>query len=362
MSEPHALLINTGSRNCKLTLLDATGATVQKWQLEGQALPGAPQAWLASLDTPVNLTVHRLVHGGTVLAEPAWWSPALDQALAPLDALAPLHNPPARGWAQACARRWPQARHCLIPDTGLFSALPAVTRTLPLPRALREQYQLCRYGFHGLAHSSLSRQLFRQEPALAQGRVITLQLGGGCSATAFRSGRPVETSMGFTPLAGLVMATRCGDLDPGVLLHLLRSGMTADQIEQVLVHESGLKGLSELSGDMRELLAAHTEAAALAIEQFCHRIRHYIGAYAAALGGLDGLVFGGGIGEHAACLREKICSPLGFLGITLDVAINRSARGPTRISRAHSCASVWVMPADEEAEMLRQARQSLEET
>lgn len=362
MGEPDWLLVNTGSRNCKLTQMAPDGTVRQRWLLEGKALLEPPADWLARLGVPLALTAHRLVHGGPELSSPAWWSPALDEALAPLDALAPLHNPPARRWASACAGLWPDARHCLIPDTGFFTALPPLARTLPLPSHLRDCLHLYHYGFHGLAHASLWRQLAACDPASARGRVITLQLGGGCSAAALRNGVPVDTSMSFSPLAGLVMATRPGDLDPGVLLHLLKSGLAIDELEHLLYHESGLKGLSDQSGDMRTLLAAHSRAASLAVEQFCYRIGQYIGAYAVSLGGLDAVVFGGGIGENAASIREQVCSRLALLGIALDGRANASATGSTCISHASSRVAAWVLPSDEETEMQRLTQHLLKRT
>ncbi|MFZ5560190.1 MAG: acetate/propionate family kinase [Pseudomonadota bacterium] len=360
MSEMLQLLVNTGSHTCKLVLCTPAGEVRQKWRLEGTTLPTSPRQWLHALEAPVIATVHRLVHGGDVLTAAASWSSSLDEALRPFDALAPLHNPQARQWARACALRWPDAQHCLVPDTGFFAQLPDVSRTLPLPSPMRARYGLHRYGFHGLAHSALWQQLQRQAPEVARGRVVTLQLGGGCSAAAIRNGQPIDTSMSFTPLAGLVMATRPGDLDPGVLLHLLRSGLTVAEIEEMLTHESGLKGLSGGSDDMRELLASSNAGAQLAIAQFCQRVRHYIGAYAATLGGLDAVVFGGGIGEHAPVIRERICRGLDFLGVVLHGPTNASADGTAQISDSQSRVGVWVIRGDEEAEMLRLARPLLE--
>lgn len=357
MPSKWTLVVNTGSRTCKVTLCNAAGVVQQRWLLEGAELPASPGAWLQHLDAPVVRTVHRLVHGGEQVTAPTPWSADLDHALAPLDALAPLHNPQARDWARACAARWPDAEHCVIPDTGFFRSLPSLARTLPLPANLCSQYGLHRYGFHGLAHSALWRGLAERDERTASGRVITLQLGGGCSATALRSGFPLDTSMGFSPLAGLIMASRPGDLDPGVMLHLLKQGLRLDVLEEMLVHQSGLQGLSGLSGDMRELLAAGTPSARQAIAQFCYRVRQYIGAYAAILGGLDGLVFGGGIGEKAALVRAGICQGLQFLGVELDEGLNAAATGTACLSAPGSPVAIWVISGNEEAEMLRQAQQ-----
>jgi len=357
MTSTWTLLVNTGSRTCKVTLCDGSGEVQQRWLLEGDNLPPSPETWLEELKVPILRTVHRLVHGGELVKGPVYWSTLLDHALAPLDSLAPLHNPQARTWARACAARWPDAGHCLVPDTGFFSTLPELARALPLPASLCAQYGLHRYGFHGLAHSALWRQLDLLDPGPASGRVITLQLGGGCSATALNGGRPVDTSMGFSPLAGLVMASRPGDLDPGVLLHVLRQGLPLATLEDLLVHHSGLQGLSRLSGDMRELLATDAPAARQAVEYFCYRIRHFIGGYAATMGGLDALVFGGGIGENAATVRAGICHGLRFLGINLDESLNHSTTGTGCISLPESPVAVWVISGNEEAEMFRQAQQ-----
>lgn len=359
MTSKWTLLVNTGSRTCKVTLYDDAGVVQQRWLLEGGELPSSPAEWLQGLHAPVMNTVHRLVHGGEQVTDAMQWSSALDHALAPLDALAPLHNPQARHWARACAERWPDAEHFFVPDTGFFSSLPALSRTLPLPGSLCLQYGLHRYGFHGLAHSALWQRLADLDARAASGRVITLQLGGGCSATALRGGFPVDTSMGFSPLAGLIMASRPGDLDPGVMLHLLKQGLPLETLEDILIHQSGLQGLSSLSGDMRELLAAGTPGARHAVDQFCYRIRQYIGGYAATLGGLDGLVFGGGIGENAASVRAKVCYGLQFLGVALDDSLNAATTGTSCISPVNSPVAVWVISGNEEAEMLRQAQHLL---
>lgn len=350
----HTLLVNVGSRSVKLTLISASGDPAALPIQEGCATVSDP-ASLATLPDDVSLTVHRLVHGGDVVREAVPCTPALMSALEPLDALAPLHNPPARRWLAACMARWPSARHVLVPDSALFHALPEMSRLLPLPQTLCAQQGLHRIGFHGLAHAGLQRALTAEDPLLGEGRVITLQLGGGCSATAWRAGEPVDTTMGFTPLSGLVMASRSGDIDPGVILHLLRQGMDADVLSDLLTQESGLKGLSGLSGDMRVLMASQTPESQRAIHYFCHRLRQTIGALAATLGGLDALVFGGGIGENQPRIRELTCSGLAHLGILLDDTANADA-GPSRcISTADSPASAWVLHADEAGEMLRLA-------
>ena len=347
------LLVNLGSHNVKLSWQDGIGER-QHWQVPADT---SPETVLAALPT-ATLSVHRLVHGGDVLPTAACWSPSLDQALTALDDIAPLHNPPARRWATACAVRWPQARHVLVPDTGLFRDLPEAVRTLPLPQALRARYGLRQHGYHGLAHAGLLQGLRTVAPQLADGRVITLQLGGGCSATAWHLGRPLDTSMGFTPLAGLVMGTRPGNLDPGVLLYLLRQGMTVDSLDDTLNKSSGLLGLSGRSSDLRELLAANDAASGLAIEQFCLRVRQVIGSQTATLGGLDALVFGGGIGEHQGEVRARIVAPLGCLGISLKDQPTPDL--PARLDDGTRPVAVWALPGREEDQMLSQALACLE--
>lgn len=354
------LLVNVGSRSVKLTLMAACGAISALPVQEGCI---SDPTSLAALPDEVTLTIHRLVHGGHVVREAMLVTPALEATLAPLDALAPLHNPPTRRWLAACITRWPSARHMLVPDSARFHNLPEMARLLPLPQALCTQEGLHRIGFHGLAHAGLQRALSLHDPVRAEGRVITLQLGGGCSATAWQAGEPVDTTMGYTPLSGLAMASRSGDIDPGVMLHLLRQGMNIDTLEQLLTQESGLRGISGMSADMRVLMASQTPDSQRAIYYFCYRLRQAIGAFAATLGGLDALVFGGGIGENQPRIRALTCSGLAHLGITLDDTHNHAAPGhPRYINLTGSLVSVWVLHADEESEMLRLALPLMETT
>lgn len=344
------LLINVGSASIKVDQVRPNGEPLQRWTLPADT---PPDAFLARVTATPWRVVQRLVHGGDLVREPQPWCPELDQRLAPLDPLAPAHNPMVRRWAAACARRWPTVPHLLVPDSGPFADLPPETRTLPLPADLCAQHGLQRYGFHGLAHAGLLAGLAAVMPGCASMRVITLQLGGGCSATAWQHRRAVETSMGFTPLGGLVMGSRPGDLDPGILLHLLRGGESPARLHELLHRESGLKGLSGLSSDVRDLMAAACPQAALAIAQFCLRIRQVIGSQVATLGGLDALVFGGGIGEHQPGLRERICRPLACFGIRLDVTANAQAHAPACLSLPGAPVSLWVMPNGEVDQLLQ---------
>jgi len=285
------LVVNCGSRSIRLAAyrVDASGINViaraHADDLHGEQ---ATTTMLERLPVP-DVVAHRLVHGGDWLIGPCWYRPEQQAQLDALDALAPLHNPKTRRWLANTQQRWPEALQALVPDTGFFHQLPAVAKHLPLPKAISERFQLRRYGFHGLAHQALWRALRDARPDLAAGRVITLQLGGGCSAAALKAGVPLDTSMGFTPLSGLMMSTRPGDLDPGVILRLLTELSAAD-VSTLLNQQSGLLGVSGLSADMRSLLACDNAEAAFAIESFCYRVRHYLGAYAAVLGGIARLL------------------------------------------------------------------------
>lgn len=302
---------------------------------------------------PIDAVCHRVVHGGTALTKSCWLTPAVEDQLRELTVLAPLHNPRAIAWIGAChdvlGATVPQAAAF---DTAFFTDLPRVAATYALPRDLAGPNGMRRFGFHGLAHQSmLGTWCDVTDAAGTAHRIITLQLGSGCSIAAISDGSPIDTSMGFTPLEGLVMATRSGDVDPGLLIHLQRhAGVSAADLEHILSHESGLRGLSGRSGDMRDLLAADDDAAALAIEVYCYRARKYIGAYLAAMNGADGILFGGGVGENAPEVRARILAGLDQLGIKFDKAANKQTIGRRGcISAADSAIAVWVAPVDEAA-------------
>jgi acetate kinase len=293
---------------------------------------------------------HRFVHGGARFTAPVRVDEPVHAELESLAELAPLHNPPALAVIRAAQRRFVGVPHVAVFDTAFFADLPAHAQRYAVPA---DWQGVQRYGFHGLAHESLCRGLAAGCGGCVPARAITLHLGNGCSAAALAAGRPVDTSMGFTPLEGLIMATRPGDLDPGVVLHRLRQGMQHEELERALHRESGLRALSGASGDMRELLTLESQGhdgAAAAIAAFCYRVRKYVGAYAAVLGGLDAIAFGGGIGENAPEIRARICRGLEWLGLELDEPANAVARGHSaRISPARSTAAAYVVNVDEEA-------------
>lgn len=309
----------------------------------------------ASRLPPDNIaaTGHRVVHGGGYFFGPTLLDEHATQRLESLTHLAPLHNPHALAVLERTRRRFPDVPAIAEFDTSFFQDLPDFVRTYAIPSDWSRQFDIRRHGFHGIAHQYMYEQL-RAGAAGASARVISLQLGQGCSAAAIADGRPIETSMGFTPLEGLVMGTRSGDVDPGVLFYMTRyGGCRWQDLEEALNKQSGLLGISGISDDIRKLLELesrqHAEAA-LALSVFCHRLVKYIGAYSAVLGGVDAIVFGGGIGENSAAIRERICSTLQWLGLQLDAEANERCIGQAgEISSATSAVVVRVVAVDEES-------------
>jgi acetate kinase len=306
----------------------------------------------------IAATGHRVVHGGEHFASAARIDPAVSEKLEALNHLAPLHNPHALAVIAAVEKRFPDVPAVAEFDTAFFSDLPETARTYAIPAELAVHYGIRRYGFHGLAHQYMSRQLESLAPRRAQrARVVSLHLGQGCSIAALRDGRPVETSMGFTPLEGLVMATRCGDIDAGILLYLARTGLQWHELEDLLNRKSGLLGLSGESQDVRTLLELEAQrhaGACLALGAFCHRINKYLGAYASVLRGIDTIVIGGGIGENSPAIRARLCAGLTWLGLVLDEQANTDCAGEGgRITADRSTIDVHVIPVDEESIIAR---------
>ena len=301
---------------------------------------------------------HRVVHGGASLHRPARVTDALLDTLAGLTPLAPLHQPHNLTPIRAIAARRPGLPQVACFDTGFHHSLAPVATRFALPRRY-ETEGVRRYGFHGLSYEYIARRLRDEHPALAAGRVIVAHLGNGASLCAMHDGRSVDTTMGFTALDGLVMGTRCGSIDPGAVLYLQQHyGLPADEVERLLYHDSGLLGVSGISGDMRQLIGRREKTAKDAIELFVYRIAREAGALAASLGGLDGFVFTAGIGEHAPAVRGLVVARLGWLGATLDPCAN--TRGHGRISDAGSRIEVHVIPTDEEAMIARHTFETLE--
>lgn len=310
----------------------------------------------------VRAVAHRIVHGGISFSASCILDATVERALVALTELAPLHLPIALDWVARCRAIFsPSVLQIAVFDTAFFAALPAVAQRYAIPLDLQKTHGVRRFGFHGLAHDSMLRRVQHLRPDLDRGgRMISLQLGAGCSVAAIDRGVPQDTSMGFSPLEGLVMSTRSGDIDAGLVTFLERTaGFTAERLERLLNKESGLLGLSGLSGDMRALLKSGRSEADFAIELYCYRIRKYIGAYIAVLGGIDVIVFGGGVGEHSPEVRERILAGMDWCGVTLDRDRNHAARGTdetdARISSSSAPVDVWVVAVDEGAVLAREA-------
>ena len=304
---------------------------------------------------------HRVVHGGAEYRQPAVVNAELLDDLRQLVPLAPDHLPREIEVIQAALRAYPDVRcHVACFDTTFHRSMPEVARLYALPADLQER-GLLRYGFHGLSYEYIAGELSLLADQKAKGRVVIAHLGSGASMAALRNGCSVETTMGFTPAGGLVMSTRCGDVDPGLLVHLLRDeSRTVEDVNELINRKSGLLGLSGISSDMQELLQLEREepAARRAIEVFCYQARKYLGALAAVLGGLDTLVFTAGIGENAPSVRRRICQGLECLGIRLDA--KRNLAGDAVISVDGSPTTVRVMATNEEVMIARHARSVFE--
>lgn len=360
------LAVNAGSSVVRLSLHDA-GAPEAAPRARRRAERDDTDALAALVREagggPIDAVAHRVVHGGQALPPACVIDEQVEAAVRAAVPLAPLHNPVALAWvAAARSALGPDVPQIAVLDTGFFRELPAAAATYALPAGLCRKHRLRRVGFHGLAHRALLRAWCSRHPELpGGGKVVSLQLGSGCSAAAVDRGRPVDTSLGFSPLEGLVMATRPGDVDPGVLTFLARAeGLDPDALDELLSTRSGLLGISGTSARMEELLASDAPAARLAVDVWVHRARHYLGAFLAALGGADGVLLGGGIGEHAAPLRERLLADFAWCGLRLDAVANDACRGEAaRISAAASGIEAWVLPVDEAAELVHAAREVL---
>jgi acetate kinase len=310
-------------------------------------------SWLvdAAQGRPILAVGHRVGHGGEAYAEPVLVDKQVLETLTGLIPLVPLHQPNNLAAIRAVAADHPKLPQVACFDTGFHRGRARVTEQLGLPRALLER-GVKRYGFHGLSYEYIAGRLRELAPEVAEGRVVVAHLGSGASMAALRGGRSVDTTMSFSALDGLPMGTRCGVLDPGVLLFLMREdGLGVKELEDLLYKRSGLLGLSGVSNDLRDLHASDDPRASEAIDFFCYRIGQTLGSLCASLGGLDALVFTAGVGENDAVVRTRVCGDAAWLGIELDEEANRG-RGP-RISPAGATPSVWVIPTDEEAMIAR---------
>jgi len=301
---------------------------------------------------------HRVVHGGPDYTQPVVVDATVAAALEKLIPLAPLHQPHNVAPIRRLLERAPQVPQVACFDTAFHRTNPELAQRFALPEGFYEA-GVRRYGFHGLSYEYIASVLAQFDDRIASGRTVVLHLGNGASMCAMEAGRSVASTMGFTALDGLMMGTRSGSLDPGVILYLMdHRGMDTRAVENLLYHQSGLLGVSGLSSDMRTLLASSDPRARLAIDLYCYRIRRELGSLAAALGGLDAIVFTGGIGENSVIIRERVCRDAAWLGVELDPAAN--AAGGPRISTATARASAWSIPTNEELMIARHTRRLLQ--
>ena len=327
----------------------------------GATVEAAERAVEKCLPLCLDAMGYRVVHGGSRFDGPARITPGVLDAIRSLADLAPLHNPLNLAVIEAGSRRAPGVPGVAVFDTAFHRTLPEIAWRYALPAEVGADAELRRFGFHGIAHRYVAGRLLECLGRDAAGtRLISCHLGGGASLCAVRDGKSIDTSMGLTPLEGLVMSTRSGDVDPGLLLHLIRrQGMSADDVQELLTKRSGLLGISGRSGDIRDLepaAASGDRRAELALEVQAYRVRKYIGAYAAALGGVDTIALSGALAENSAALRARVLGGLEFLGVRLDERRNHDAGpvAPGRISADDAEVPVWVVPADEERQIARE--------
>jgi acetate kinase len=362
------LVVNTGSSSLKLRVLGTGDET--PWEVEKEA---DLDRWdgehdLAGLEPVVaeagtiDAVGHRVVHGGTEFTAPTLLTPEVEEKILALRDLAPLHQPRAVAGVRAIRRLLPDVPPVACFDTAFHATIPAAAATYALPGEWRRRWSLRRFGFHGLSHA----WAVRRAPAVAgvEGskgpRIISCHLGAGASLCAARAGRSVDTTMGYTPLEGLVMATRSGSVDPGLVLWLIEhGGLTAGEVSDGLEHHAGLAGLAGSSGDMRDLLAARAdgdEAAGVAFDVYVHRLRREIAAMAAALGGVDIVAFTGGVGEHSADVRAAAVAGVSFLGLGIDPGRNAETTQDGDITGAGATARTVVVTAREDLEIAGQVQ------
>src|SRR5918992_506330 len=357
-----------GGRGGGMRLADARGETPDERRDDLPDHAAALDALISRLrdrgldrDDLLAAVGHRIVHGGDRHREPQRVTPGVVADLRALVPIDPNHLPQAVAAIEAVSRAYPAVPQVACFDTAFHSRMPRVARLYALPSRLAEE-GIIRYGFHGLSYEYVMEELRRLEPEAAAGRVVVAHLGNGASMAAVRGGVGVDTTMGFTPTGGLVMGTRSGDLDPSVPLFLLEErGMSPTEVSDLLNKQAGLLGVSGTSADMRDLLdrEAYDGRAAEAVALFCYQAKKFLGALVAALGGLDALVFTGGIGEHSAPVRERVCEGLEFLGIRLDT--DRNAAHARVISSAASAVTVLIVPTDEDLMVARHTRRLIKQ-
>ena len=366
-TEVRVLVVNVGSSSLKLALVGEGGATLGARELDAADDAAWPAALASALDGALgdaDAIGCRIVHGGDRFSAPVRVDEGVRDTLGELVDLAPLHQPRSLAALDAVCARLPGVPAVACFDTAFHATMPPAATTYALPAAWRARWAIRRYGFHGLSHGWIARRApeLLGVSADAGTRIVSCHLGAGASLCAIAAGRSVDTTMGFTPLEGLVMATRSGSVDPGLLLWLLeRRALTEREMATALEHESGLAALAG-SADMRTVVATADDGdarARLALDVYLHRLRAGIAAMAAALGGLDALVFTGGVGEHAAQVRREAVEGLRFLGLAIDVVRNDEVNGDGEVSAGGATARTLVVTAREDLEIARQTRMAL---
>jgi acetate kinase len=340
------LVVNAGSTSLKLSLVDEDGSATKVGSFE-------------EIDAALEGVAHRVVHGGQRFIQPVVVDGAVEREIIELETIAPLHNGPALEGLTRAREAFPDVPHIAVFDTAFHHTIPAEASTYALPAEWRE-WGIRRFGFHGLSVEWSTQRAAELLGRDAGTRLVVCHLGGGCSVTAVRDGRSVDTTMGFSPLEGIPMTTRSGSIDPAIVFYVMRvHGLTADAAEHALNFESGIEGLAPGHGGTRAVeraAAAGDEPARLAVGVFVHRLTAAIAAMAAAAGGIDALVFTGGIGEHSASIRASSCASLGFLGILLDASLNASPTLDCDVAGPESAARILLITAREDAVAARAAR------
>jgi len=362
----NTLVVNAGSSSLKLRVLDSADTVLASKDVPAMAPDDMGPILAAFLQSgpTIDAAGHRVVHGGALFTHPIVLDEAIDETLQSLVDLAPLHNPRGLAAVRTLQSLRPGLPQVACFDTSFHIGMPAKASTYALPRAWREDWGIRRFGFHGLSHDWASRTaselLGRPRGVL---RLVTAHIGSGASLAAVAFGQSVDTTMGFTPMEGLVMATRSGSVDPGLVLWVQRQrGLSAVDVETTLETHAGLLGLSDASGDLRTVISAvdaGDEDARLAYEVYVYRLQTNIGAMVAALEGIDALVFTGGAGQASGRLRMDTCARLGFLGLRIDEAMNAAVSGNGFVSRGNATPAVLVVQAREDIEIARQVRQLL---
>jgi acetate kinase len=357
------LTVNAGSSSLRLAAFNYDGHLVRLAEEHDDAPDLTRSEFVRSFlqnhkIPPVTLVAHRVVHGGDRFAASCAVDARVEAEIERLVPLAPLHNPPALAGIRTCrALLGADVPQIAVFDTAFYVNLPEVARTYAIPHDVARKHGLRRFGFHGIAHRALWQRWRQLRPDVPEGgRVISAQLGAGCSMTAVERAVPRDTSMGFSPLEGLMMATRGGDMDPGVITYLEQhETFGPEAMERLLYYNCGLQGVAGES-DMRRLLARQDAQARLAVEMYCHRARKYLGAYLAVLGGADAILFGGGVGENAPFVRGKILADMEWAGIEIDVPANHAVVGTEAcINRPGSRTEIWVIPVDEAVILAQEA-------